>query len=111
MYAYLPISLLICLCLATPLPWRSRLKLTGSGLAILAVLLALRIPLLLLRELTRNDALSIWQPPQSLDWCIGVGSGIAVHATVPNFTLPILVWAFLAAWLGGFRVLIGRRPG
>jgi hypothetical protein len=110
-YAYLPISLLVCLCLATPLPWRSRLKLTGSGLAILAVFLALRILLLLLRELTRYDAVSIWRPSRSVWWCIDVVSGIAVQAPVPNFAFPILIWAFLAIWLGNFRPLIGRKRG
>jgi len=110
-YAYLPIALLTCLCLASPLPWRRRLTILAIGLGILAAFLWLRILLLLLRELTRGDGLGTWRPTRSQWWIIEILSGLAAKAPVPNFTLPVLIWAFLMHAVGGVRIRLGNRHG
>jgi len=107
---YAPTAVLAALVLATPIPWRRRVRALFWGLLLVQGFVAVRVALTLIGLFSNNDDLAIFH--LSLFWKGAVNLSLAALVAAPPsvFVVPMLLWVLVAFRRGDWEAWTGRKP-
>ena len=107
-YAYVPLTMILALTLATPIPWKRRLRALILGSIIMFVLIMLGQMLIVYDKLTGVPIASPVQVSQAWDRIIATAASI--FAELPgSFFIPIIVYALATFRRWELITLFGMR--
>ena len=102
-YAYVPLSMIVALTLATPIAWSRRIRALALGLLVMGVVVVLGQMLMVYDELVRASVLKLGVP-----WRGTVHTSATVVRELPgSFFIPIVVYALVALGDGALREMLG----
>ncbi len=109
-YSYLPVAVALALLIATPI---SRRTLVASALltVAMAAFVALRVWLLGMETLSRDDSLAAFAPPELVRNLIVVGLRALVFPPTSNIVVPLLLWLAFAFRVEDWWVTPTRDDG
>jgi hypothetical protein len=107
---YLPTAMLVSLVLATPAPWRRKGRALLWGLVAVNAYVALRIGLVLVRDLSNDDPLRLFTlgpwAHQALAWAVRA----VVMSPGSYFAFPVFIWILVTFRRGEWRRLFSLAP-
>jgi hypothetical protein len=91
---YLSTALVLALVLATPLPWRRRLRALFWGLILISAFVACELLIIVLHVFSAAR-LSLFGPPPPWDKVLTVAHQVATSGVVTWFIFPVFVWGLV----------------
>ena len=93
---YASASLLLCLILATPIPWRRRLQAVLLGLVAVHLWTALALYLMVLDGFSSDNVLALYDLSSAIKTSLSFATHIASKSTVARYSVPTLIWIAVA---------------
>jgi hypothetical protein len=89
---YLPSAELAALVLASPVPWRRRLRALAMGMAVLHAFLGLRLGIMLAAWFSQDSPWQTLDPGDATAAFLARANEALVVSATPSFLAPIVVW-------------------
>jgi hypothetical protein len=89
---YLPAAELAALVLASPTPWRRRLRALGWGMLSLHAILAVRLWIMLLSWFASDSSWQTFDPGDATSSVLAWATEVFVVSPTPSFLIPIVLW-------------------
>jgi hypothetical protein len=103
-------SLLTALVMATPLPWRRRLRALAWGLLFVHLFMALALGLLVLDMFSNGDALAVVRLPEPFKLLLDLATfHLSLFKTAP-YVVSFLIWGLATFRRGDWETLLAK-PG
>lgn len=107
---YLPTIEVIALVLATPLPWRRRLRALGWALGGVQLFVALRLLLALVHYFNGTEPWSLYALGAPASRLLAAAFELLVVSPTPSFVVPVVIWMAATFRRGDWERLTGGRP-
>ena len=108
---YVPTAVLVSLVLATPLSWSRKWRSLLWGVLVVNAFVALRIGLILVRDLSQDDALRLFELGPSMQKVLAWSVRALVMSPGSYYGFPVLLWVLVTFRARDWHTIFaGRSP-